>query len=433
MKAGVHGATSEAAWRVDEKGVHHRGDDTAGACVWAWGGDLYRAQVWHPSAPRLVTLRASRELSEAKYAAGLWLARRNGKAAVAPTPEPIPMVLHCPECLTRHVDVGEFATKVHHTHSCQECGLTWRPAVVPMVGVQFLPGFKNVPEGSASPREGVEPCRCETISLCPGTSALVGAPFHDCKPGRHCCVCGGAPTEVATSTVPPTCERCHKVVPDGKAHATVDGTERLGLCITIDWPPREKAVAPGTGLPACVCPFPRDKCPKCEVWCDACSTARRAPSTGAEGGAPVCGEKCAWAGMTCGLKPKHRGPCEPGFKRLPRPPASTPTRVPGAAEVKGPWPPRAGDVAPPRRRARSEGAGMSADLRPRARAPLWRHVNALHHWIKRGGAAVPSRYWDCAKCGQFVLDMAPAAGFMWPWRFNTVGPCSSRPEPEPTP
>jgi hypothetical protein len=58
-------------------------------------------------------------------------------------PSPIPMLLWCPECGERHVDVGEFATKVHATHSCQNCGMTWRPAVVPTVGVQFLPGFKN--------------------------------------------------------------------------------------------------------------------------------------------------------------------------------------------------------------------------------------------------------------------------------------------------
>jgi hypothetical protein len=67
---------------------------------------------------------------------------RIGEKARA-APPPIPMILHCPECGARHVDVGEFGTKVHHTHSCQECGLTWRPAVVPTVGVQFLPGFKN--------------------------------------------------------------------------------------------------------------------------------------------------------------------------------------------------------------------------------------------------------------------------------------------------
>lgn len=59
----------------------------------------------------------------------------------------VPMLLWCPDpkCNARHVDKGEFATRVHHTHSCQTCGHTWRPAVVPTVGVQFLPGFKDEP------------------------------------------------------------------------------------------------------------------------------------------------------------------------------------------------------------------------------------------------------------------------------------------------
>jgi hypothetical protein len=57
--------------------------------------------------------------------------------------DPIPMILHCPECGGRHVDQGEFATKPHHTHACQHCGLPWRPALVATVGVQFLPGFKD--------------------------------------------------------------------------------------------------------------------------------------------------------------------------------------------------------------------------------------------------------------------------------------------------
>jgi hypothetical protein len=56
---------------------------------------------------------------------------------------PIPMRLCCEDCGKLHIDEGEFATKPHHTHSCQYCGLTWRPAVVHTVGVQFLPGFKN--------------------------------------------------------------------------------------------------------------------------------------------------------------------------------------------------------------------------------------------------------------------------------------------------
>lgn len=56
---------------------------------------------------------------------------------------PLPLIIHCPECGARHVDVGEFATKPHRDHSCQKCGLVWRPAKVPTVGVQFLPGYKN--------------------------------------------------------------------------------------------------------------------------------------------------------------------------------------------------------------------------------------------------------------------------------------------------
>jgi uncharacterized Zn finger protein len=57
--------------------------------------------------------------------------------------DPIPMILWCPECMERHVDAGEFATKPHHTHACQSCGMVWRPAIVPTVGVRFLPGFKD--------------------------------------------------------------------------------------------------------------------------------------------------------------------------------------------------------------------------------------------------------------------------------------------------
>ena len=57
--------------------------------------------------------------------------------------EPVPMLLWCPECRARHVDEGEFVGKRHHTHACQSCGHCWRPAVVPTVGVRFLPGFKN--------------------------------------------------------------------------------------------------------------------------------------------------------------------------------------------------------------------------------------------------------------------------------------------------
>jgi len=56
---------------------------------------------------------------------------------------PIPMLLWCPKCHERHIDQGEFAVKIHHTHACQFCGMVWRPAIVATVGVRFLPGFKD--------------------------------------------------------------------------------------------------------------------------------------------------------------------------------------------------------------------------------------------------------------------------------------------------
>ena len=56
---------------------------------------------------------------------------------------PVPMLIWCPACGERHVDVGEFATKPHHTHACQLCGHVWRPAIINTVGVRFLPGFKD--------------------------------------------------------------------------------------------------------------------------------------------------------------------------------------------------------------------------------------------------------------------------------------------------
>lgn len=61
---------------------------------------------------------------------------------------PVPMILYCPQCRSRHVDAGEFATKSHHTHACQVCGHVWRPAVVATTGVAFLPGFKDDEPGA---------------------------------------------------------------------------------------------------------------------------------------------------------------------------------------------------------------------------------------------------------------------------------------------
>lgn len=57
--------------------------------------------------------------------------------------KPIPLILFCFHCGERHIDKGVFATKPHHTHACQSCGVVWRPAIECTVGVEFLPGFKD--------------------------------------------------------------------------------------------------------------------------------------------------------------------------------------------------------------------------------------------------------------------------------------------------
>lgn len=78
-------------------------------------------------------------------------ARPAPPGAAPPTPEPFEIMLHCPMCRGKHVDVEEFATKPHHTHSCQNlvngrpCGHTWRPAKEPTVGIEYIEGFLNAP------------------------------------------------------------------------------------------------------------------------------------------------------------------------------------------------------------------------------------------------------------------------------------------------
>lgn len=89
-------------------------------------------------------LRAAAELEHFRQAAhDLALENIDLKRKLAAPALPVPMILTCPMCGTRHIDEGEFATKPHHTHACQKCGMCWRPAVVATVGVWFLSGFKN--------------------------------------------------------------------------------------------------------------------------------------------------------------------------------------------------------------------------------------------------------------------------------------------------
>lgn len=86
--------------------------------------------------------RPGMQLATTEFAAALLVAI----AEIRQLRAPVPMLLACPMCHERHIDEGAFATEiVHHTHACQHCGMAWRPAIVPTIGVRFLPGFKNEP------------------------------------------------------------------------------------------------------------------------------------------------------------------------------------------------------------------------------------------------------------------------------------------------
>jgi hypothetical protein len=57
-------------------------------------------------------------------------------------PEPIAMILYCPQCLKQHVDkpqpLMKWTNPPHRSHQCQYCGCVWRPADVPTVGVERI-------------------------------------------------------------------------------------------------------------------------------------------------------------------------------------------------------------------------------------------------------------------------------------------------------
>ncbi len=53
--------------------------------------------------------------------------------------DPVPMVLFCPRCGTRHIDQADPANgwlnPPHRSHLCASCGNIWRPADIATVGV----------------------------------------------------------------------------------------------------------------------------------------------------------------------------------------------------------------------------------------------------------------------------------------------------------
>ena len=107
---------------------------------WDWPGDAYDDTHAFLGANHTVAPSRLGRLME-KLASYV----RKALAETVEGQAPIPMILTCPACRARHIDEGEFAVKPHHTHACQSCGMVWRPAIVPTVGVQFLPGFVNAP------------------------------------------------------------------------------------------------------------------------------------------------------------------------------------------------------------------------------------------------------------------------------------------------
>lgn len=104
-----------------------------------------KVRAYYELKPDACTCRAIMRADHTRHFKECPLRERYPVPATGPeaSPPPIPMLLWCPQCSERHIDFGEFSTRPHHTHACQDCGMVWRPALVPTVGVDYLPGFKN--------------------------------------------------------------------------------------------------------------------------------------------------------------------------------------------------------------------------------------------------------------------------------------------------
>lgn len=68
--------------------------------------------------------------------------RRSGQDRRKASATPLPMLLFCPRCQKQHIDAPEPATgwtnPPHATHTCQHCGLLWRPSNHNTEGVEFV-------------------------------------------------------------------------------------------------------------------------------------------------------------------------------------------------------------------------------------------------------------------------------------------------------
>lgn len=62
-------------------------------------------------------------------------------------PHPLPMILYCPYCQSKHIDAPEpragWENPPHKTHLCLFCGMEWRPCDAYTNGVDALPPKEN--------------------------------------------------------------------------------------------------------------------------------------------------------------------------------------------------------------------------------------------------------------------------------------------------
>ncbi len=77
---------------------------------------------------------------------------------------PVPMVLHCPRCRLQHIDAPDERTPdwqnpPHRSHLCHGCGLIWRPADVPTIGVERTQTTGKSDAPFTQPGDAVDPGR----------------------------------------------------------------------------------------------------------------------------------------------------------------------------------------------------------------------------------------------------------------------------------
>lgn len=77
---------------------------------------------------------------------------------------PVPMVLHCPRCHLQHIDAPDERTPgwqnpPHRSHLCHGCGLIWRPADVPTIGVERTQTTGKSDAPFTQPGDAVDPGR----------------------------------------------------------------------------------------------------------------------------------------------------------------------------------------------------------------------------------------------------------------------------------